>query len=96
MLAWIDCLSLSELTADEIRAIAEHERLSEMAALSLGHWLVHLPDGSTRLKRIILDDLEDAIARRDHKHAAELRLTIRHFCQTHPENPGRCAAGTRK
>ena len=96
MLAWIDCLSLSELTADEIRAIAEHERLSEMAALQLGNWLVQLPDGTTRLKHIILDDLEEAIARGDHKHAAELRLTIRHFCETHPDNPGRRAAGTRK
>lgn len=87
MLAWIDCLALSELTADEIRAIADHERLSQIAALELGHWLVHLPDGSRRLKRVILDELEAASARGDFARAAELRATIRHFCDTHPENP---------
>jgi hypothetical protein len=86
MLAWIDCLALSDLTADEIRAIADHERLSQIAALELGNWLVHLPDGSQRLKRLILDELEAASARGDFVRAAELRATIRHFCDTHPEN----------
>ena len=92
MLAWIDCLSLSDLTADEIRAIADHEHLSQMAALELGHWLVHRPDGTRVLKRLILEELEAAAARGDFKRAAELRLTIRHFCDTHPENPARTAA----
>ena len=86
MLAWIDCLALSDLPADEIRAIADHERLSQIAALELGNWLVHLPDGSQRLKRLILDELEAASARGDFARAAELRATIRHFCDTHPEN----------
>jgi hypothetical protein len=86
MLAWIDCLAFSELTADEIRAIADHERLSQIAALELGNWLVQLPDGSRRLKRLILDELEAASARGDFARAAELRATIRRFCDTHPEN----------
>ena len=86
MLAWIDCLAFSDLTADEVRAIADHERLSQIAALELGHWLIQLPDGSRRLKRLILDELEAASARGDFARAAELRATIRHFCDTHPEN----------
>jgi protein-arginine kinase activator protein McsA len=45
-----------------------------------------LPDGSRRLKRLILDELEAAIARGDFARAAELRATIRRFCDTHPEN----------
>jgi hypothetical protein len=89
MLAWSDCLALSDLTADEIRAIADHERLTQIAALELGHWLIHLPDGSRRLKRMILEELEAATMRNDFGRAAELRATIRHFCQTHPENPAR-------
>jgi hypothetical protein len=86
MLAWIDCLAFSDLTVDEIRAIADHEHLSQIAALELGNWLVHLPDGSKRLKRVILDELEAASARGDFARAAELRATIKHFCDTHPEN----------
>jgi len=86
MLAWIDCLAFSDLTVDEIRAIADHEHLSQIAALELGNWLVHLPDGSKRLKRVILDELEAASARGDFTRAAELRATIKHFCDTHPEN----------
>jgi hypothetical protein len=89
MLAWIDCLALSDLTADEIRAVADHEHLSQIAALELGQWLIGLPDGSVRLKRIILDELEAASARGDFGRAAELRATIRHFCDTHPEKPAR-------
>ena len=86
MLAWIDCLAFSDLMVDEIRAIADHEHLSQIAALELGNWLVHLPDGSKRLKRVILDELEAASARGDFARAAELRATIKHFCDTHPEN----------
>jgi hypothetical protein len=87
MLAWIDCLSFSDLTADEIRAIADHEHLSQMAALELGHWLVNRPDGTRALKRLILEELEAATARGDFVRAAQLRLTVKHFCDTHPENP---------
>jgi hypothetical protein len=87
MLTWTDCLSLSELTADEIRAIAEHQHLSQMAALELGTWLVRQPDGCTYLKRMILDDIAAARARGDASHAARLKLVMKQFCATHPENP---------
>ncbi|MER2507226.1 MAG: hypothetical protein ABTQ27_00530 [Amaricoccus sp.] len=87
MLTWVDCLSLSELTADEIRAIARHEHLSEMAALEMGSWLIEQPDGCRVLKRMILDELENAVARKDLVGAARLKLVMRHFCNTHPENP---------
>jgi hypothetical protein len=87
MLTWTDCLSLSELTANEIRAIAEHQHLSQMAALELGTWLIRQPDGCTYLKRMILDDIEAARARGDAAHAACLKLVMRHFCETHPDNP---------
>lgn len=87
MLTWVDCLSLSELTADEIRAIAKHEHLSEMAALEMGSWLVEQPDGCRVLKRMILDELEKAEARKDPIATARLKLVMQHFCNTHPENP---------
>jgi hypothetical protein len=89
MLTWVDCLSLSELTADEIRAIARHEHLSEMAALEMGSWLVEQPDGCRVLKRMILDELEKAAARNDLVGAARLKLVMQHFSNTHPDNPGK-------
>ena len=87
MLTWVDCLSLSELTADEVHAIAEHEHIGEMAALELGSWLAERPDGRRVLKRMILDELEKAVARNDLVGAARLKLVMQHFCDTHPENP---------
>jgi hypothetical protein len=90
MLTWVDCLSLADLTADEVRAIAEHERISEMAAVELGAFLCQDDKGVRRVKAMILDDLAAATARGDHLRAATLKLAMKHFCATHPENPG-CA-----
>jgi hypothetical protein len=87
VLTWTDCLSLSELTADEVRAVAEHQHLSQLAALELGSWLVVQPDGCRVIKRMILDDYGRAVARGDTAHAARLKLVMQHFCKTHPENP---------
>jgi hypothetical protein len=87
MLSWADCLALCELTADEVRAIAEHEHIPEIAAMELGNWLVVTPDGRRMIKRMILEDLESAVARSNHARAARLKLAMKHFCETHPENP---------
>lgn len=43
MLTWVDCLALADLTADEVRAIAEHEHISEMAAVELGAFCARTP-----------------------------------------------------
>lgn len=84
MLTLQDCIELSELTEDEILAIAEHEHLSEMAALEMGNYLVHTENGEKRIKRMIVDDIRAARERGDLKHAATLRLALKHFVQTHP------------
>lgn len=83
MLTFEDCLGLSELTEEEILAIAEHEGIPELAALELGNYLVSSPDGDKRIKRIILDDIEAARRCHDRRHAAALRLVLRHFCREH-------------
>jgi len=85
MLTWEDCLALCELTADEIAAIAEHEHLTQMAAVELGSYLIHMPDGAPKIRRIILDDIEAARRRGDAAHAAKLKLVMRHFIATHPD-----------
>jgi hypothetical protein len=40
-----DCLALSDLTEEEIDAIAEHEHLPAIIAAELGNYLAHLPGG---------------------------------------------------
>lgn len=85
MLTMKDCLDLSELTEEEIMAIAEHEHMPEICAAELGNYLVHTSDGVVRIRRMIADDIEDARARGDFKHAALLKLALKHFVSTHSE-----------
>lgn len=80
MLTYEDCVGMSELTAEEIDAIAEHEHVPAIVAVEMGRYLVTTPEGSLALKRIILDDIEAARARGDTLHAACLRLVLRDFC----------------
>ncbi len=86
MLTFEDCLGLCELTQDEIDAIAQHEHIPEMAALELGEYLVHTDDGVRMIKRMILDDIADAKRRKDIERVLCLKMTLRHFVDTHPDN----------
>ena len=88
VLTYEDCVELSDLTEEEIEAIAEHEHLPEMAALELGSYLVHTEEGVPMIKRIILEDIETA---RQHGHpekALKLKLVLKHFVETHPSAAG--------
>ncbi len=87
MLTYQECLELSELSADEIDAIVEHEHVPEIVAAELGNYLVHCKDGLPRLRAIILDDLAEAERSGDRQRALHLRLVLRHFVASHPENP---------
>ncbi|MCC7220150.1 MAG: hypothetical protein IT490_05435 [Candidatus Contendobacter sp.] len=85
MLCYQDCVELSDLTEEEIEAIAQHEHLPEMAALELGNYLVHTAEGIPMIKRIILDDIEDARRRKHDQKALQLKLVLKHFVDTHPD-----------
>lgn len=84
MLTYEDCVALCDLTEEEIEAIEEHEHIPAIVAAELGNYLVHTAGGIPMLKRMILEDIEDANRRGDLKHALKLKLTLRHFVQTHP------------
>lgn len=85
MLTYQDCVELSDLTEDEIEAIAQHEHLPEMAALEMGSYLVHTDKGVPMIKRIILDDIEEARRRGHNEKALQLKLVLKHFVETHPQ-----------
>lgn len=84
MLSLEDCLGLCDLTEDEVLAIAEHERIPEMAAVQLGNYLVHTPDGEMRINAIIRDDIVEAQRRGDRAHEVALKLVLHNFVREHP------------
>ena len=84
MLTYEDCVGLSDLTPDEVAAIAEHEHIPEIVAAELGSYLVHTDSGVPRIRRIILDDIELAQQRGDTHHMLVLKMALKHFVDTHP------------
>jgi uncharacterized hydantoinase/oxoprolinase family protein len=81
-----DCLDMSELTAEEVHAIAEHENLAEVVAAELGNYLVHTSSGERQIRRMILDDIRDANDANDAVRAAKLKLVLKQFVETHPHH----------
>ena len=89
MLTYEDCLALSGLTEEEIDAIAEHEHLSAIVAAECANYLCRTANGEARIRRYILDDIANARARGDLKHALALKLVLKHFVESHPRSTAR-------
>ena len=89
MLTIQDCRDLSELTEEEILAIAQHEHIPEMAAVELGNYLVHTPTGEKRIKAMIVDDIEEARSSGDLVRVLALKLCLKHFLEHHAGARGR-------
>jgi len=85
MLTYEDCIGLSDLTEEEVEAIAEHENIPEIVAAELGSYLVHTDDGVPKIRRIILEDIQLAEKRGDAEHVITLKLVLKHFVDTHPQ-----------
>lgn len=88
MLTIEDCIALSELTPEEVDAIAEHEHLPSIAAVELGNYLIHRPGGAPWISRMIVDDIAAAAAHGDLVHAAKLKLVLQHFIAAHAQGSG--------
>jgi hypothetical protein len=86
MLTMEDCLAYCDLTEEEILAIAEHENLSEMAAIAMGQYLMHQQQGPERVFRVIVDDIRAAQKRGDAEHVRTLLHVLHHFIRAHPES----------
>lgn len=84
MLSLEDCIGLCGLSEEEVLAIAEHERIPEIAAAELGNYLVQTPEGEMRIKSIIRDDIAHARRRADRNHELALKLLLRDFVLQHP------------
>jgi hypothetical protein len=81
-----EIIDMTDLTPDEIAAVAEHEHVSEIcAAAALADYLMHKLDGPQTIRRMIREDMRDALRAGNTAHARELYATLRHFVAAHPE-----------
>jgi len=84
MLTWDDCVALSDLSEEEIAALAAHEHCPATIAAELGYYLVQTADGQMRIKSMIRDDIAEALREGDLYRAALLKNVLRHFIEIHP------------
>jgi len=83
MLSLKECFDFCGLTGDEVRAIAEHEHLSDIAAAVLGQSLLQTDEGTSDIKRFMRDDIENARFRGCPDTARELEQVLAQFEDTH-------------
>ena len=84
MLSIQDCIAFSELSEEEILAIAEHEHIPEIVAAEMGNYLVHTPNGEVRVRAIIVDDIREAQRCENRERALALKLILKHYLGEHP------------
>ena len=84
MLTLEDCIAFSELTEEEILAIADHEHIPEMVAAEMGNYLVHSPSGEIRVRAIIVDDIKEAEDSGDRTRVIVLKLILKRYLGEHP------------
>ena len=84
MLTLEDCIGLCGLTQEEVRAIAEHERIPEIAAAEMGNYLVSSPEGELCIKAMMRDDIAHACAIANRERELALKLVLRNFIDQHP------------
>ena len=85
MISFEDCIAFCGLTEAEIAAIAEHEHVPEVAAATLGQYLLHQKHGLERIRDMLVDDIRAAVRGGNVKHAAELTSALRHLMTNYPE-----------
>jgi hypothetical protein len=84
MLTLEDCIALCDLSEEEVRAIAEHEHIPEIAAAEMASYLMHCPDGEQCIKTMIRDDIANAIASGNRVRELTLKAVLRNFILQHP------------
>jgi S-ribosylhomocysteine lyase LuxS involved in autoinducer biosynthesis len=85
MITLDDIEDMTDLSREEIAAVAEHEHLPEFNAAVLGDYTMHLHHGAARVQQMICDDIREALHRDDLGHARELYAVLHHFIAEHPE-----------
>jgi hypothetical protein len=83
LLSLRDIIDFCALTEGEVRAIAEHQHISEISAASLGQGLLQSKDGTKEIAGFIHDRMENAISRGQFDRAGDLEQVLAQFKRTH-------------
>ncbi len=84
MLSLQECIDFSDLSEEEIEAIAEHEHVPEIVAAELGATLLQTASGVCLIKLYLLENIEQARARGKFDKARRLEALYRRFDREHP------------
>ncbi|MGC9420588.1 hypothetical protein [Rhodovulum marinum] len=85
MITLDDIEDMTDLTREEIAAIAEHEHIPEADATLLGDYLMHLHHGGQKVQAMICEDIRAALHADNLAHARELYAVLHRFVADHPE-----------
>lgn len=80
-----DVMDMTDLSPEEIAAVAEHEGLPDVNAAAVGDYMMHLHRGPQSVLLMISEDIRAALHRDDVAHARELYAVLHHFMTEHPD-----------
>lgn len=75
----------TDLTAEEVAAIAEHEHVTGVCAAAMADCLMHREGGPRQIEQMMIADIRAALVAGHRDHARELFGALRHFLAEHPE-----------
>lgn len=85
MITLEDIEDMSDLTPEEISAIAQHDHIPPLDAALLGDYLMHLHHGAQEVQKMICEDIREALHADDVGHARTLYAVLHGFLQAHPQ-----------
>ncbi|MCL2525165.1 MAG: hypothetical protein FWF20_04395 [Betaproteobacteria bacterium] len=84
MLSLQDVIDYCDADNGEIEAIAEHEHVPMAVAAEIGSMLLCSPEGVCRLRAIIIENMQNAVAWGRYQHAKDLAKVYRHLQRSYP------------
>ncbi|MGR3802828.1 hypothetical protein [Marinibacterium profundimaris] len=84
MISIEDIKDMSDLTRDEIDALALHEHVGEYDAALMGSYLMQIGKGPQQVQQMICEDIRTALHAGDRTLARNLFATLRQFMADHP------------
>ena len=92
MLSIDDIIGMCDCTEEEIAAVAMHEHVPDAVAAELANYIIHTDDGVPKLRKIIIEDIEEAKSKGHTEQAKQLNEVLKHFIATHPDYRARASA----
>lgn len=84
MVSLEDCIAMGALDTHTIEAIAEHERIPIILAVTFADHLLHQAGGAERIRQMIVNDIGMAAQSGQTDRVGELTEALDHFLQQHP------------